>query len=224
VKKVLDKERWSLRDAFAYVTVCLAAESSHSIEEVRERAKTQILDHLIHGELKATAQRFYRTSEVEGALEQRDILVQSDFWEWAEIAWASAEDYAHRRPWFRFGFKPAPGTLDPLLSYQAFGITFASADVRSLWSFGPPDNLPAPIGSAPRLRGRPRGRSLESADERVLQQMERLLGAHEAGSPTEAAWSVIGRDGKGARGAGEPESKVRRLVRRYAQKHSSRGA
>lgn len=60
--------------------------------------------------------------------------------------------------------------------------------------------------------GRPKGvGSLERADEPLVAEMKSLLCATEARSPMQAAGMVLPR----AAGEGTPESKIRRLVRRY---------
>jgi hypothetical protein len=121
---LLSRKTWTIRELLTYVAVVVGD---------REQAKSEISQRLLNGELRAHAQRFYVNSEASGSRERRDVAVPADFWEWAEVAWLQDESYAHRRPWFRFGYRPDPASLDPLLTYQVFGARFASAAVRELW-------------------------------------------------------------------------------------------
>ena len=61
-------------------------------------------------------------------------------------------------------------------------------------------------------RGRPKGTSYSVFDGPIAQSALELLKRGEAKSATDAVWSLIGRDGKGAEGSGQPESKVERIV------------
>ncbi|TIP43661.1 hypothetical protein [Mesorhizobium sp.] len=61
---------------------------------------------------------------------------------------------------------------------------------------------------------RPKGTGFKDHDAPILAEMAKLYPG-ECSSATEAAWKVIGRDGKRAKGNGSPESKIDRLVRAF---------
>ncbi|MER9776788.1 hypothetical protein [Mesorhizobium sp. M0220] len=79
------------------------------------------------------------------------------------------------------------------------------------------DPLPANQNST-RQPHRPRGTGYADADAAIVAEMARLYPG-QCASATEAAWAIVGRDGKGAKGTGAPESKVDRLVRLYGRTH-----
>jgi hypothetical protein len=63
----------------------------------------------------------------------------------------------------------------------------------------------------PQGRGRPRGSGMQFADHGLLREMQQLIHAGKASSPTDAARHVVHK----ALGGGTPDSKIRRLERRY---------
>ena len=69
---------------------------------------------------------------------------------------------------------------------------------------------------SPQKRGRPRGSgSFAKDDEPLIDEMRQLLDEENANSLTNAAQFVVSK----AKGGGEEESKIRRLVRRYKNKY-----
>jgi len=66
--------------------------------------------------------------------------------------------------------------------------------------------------SVQQSRGRTRGTSFAKADRPLAERMNAMVTSGEASSRSAAAWKLIGRDGEGAEGRGEPEAKVKRLV------------
>jgi hypothetical protein len=66
---------------------------------------------------------------------------------------------------------------------------------------------------------RPRGRSFEREDQPIIEAMRRLVQEGDEPSPSLAAKRLIGRSGRGARGSGTFESKIRRLLERYTKQY-----
>jgi hypothetical protein len=98
-------------------------------------------------------------------------------------------------------------------------LSLSGDDVRRLWPVeadqsGTESKTVADDAAAQVAKpgGRPIGTGYEISDAPIVNQMKML--AAKGKSPTAAAWSIIGRDGKGAEGNGRPESKVARLVAR----------
>jgi hypothetical protein len=63
----------------------------------------------------------------------------------------------------------------------------------------------------PQARGRPRGSGMQIADQHLLREMQQLILAGKASSPTDAARQIVDK----ALGGGGLDSKIRRLERHY---------
>src|SRR4051812_31231625 len=114
--------------------------------------------------------------------------------------------------------QPSDCSLDPLLTHQAYEIHFSQPELECMWpnqtssTLSQGSDRTTPKGQAGQKRPpcRPKGRSLAAADAEIVECMHRLFRLERAAtSPTAAAWTIIGRDGSGARGSGTPDSKVR---------------
>ncbi len=78
--------------------------------------------------------------------------------------------------------------------------------------------LPDAASTPKRKRGRPKGTgSWEAADAPLVDEMDDLLKARKAKSPTDAARQLAGK----AQGEGSPESKITRLRKRYSNQYLS---
>jgi len=126
-----------------------------------------------------------------------------------------------------FGFVPSDVVIVPP-SPPSDGIDLSKLKVRPRaageWMLGMPKRrhlvppslaamLKSPASSSvQQSRGRTRGTSFAKADRPLAERMNAMVTSGEASSPSAAAWKLIGRDGAGAEGRGEPEAKVKRLV------------
>ncbi len=197
-----------------WMTLSAARDYIESIVGDRTTAEAELLHELRRGRLASVAGHLEEgRGSIRGEIDHRlnqplgHWLKGGSFWERATVDFDASSAVIglydqHADPFGRGLWEGPDGQV------QAVAIEVDREKVQSIW--GPPSSQ---VG---KTKGRPPGRSLDSADAPLVKEMRALLPPNGTlASPSEAARIVAGEDGSRAGGAGTPESKIRRLVRRY---------
>lgn len=183
-----------------------------------EKAEQEILRRLKWGEISACAESYQdawihradsinRKAGTNGYREVRRaprhmIPIAPDWWGYCEIDFVQST--AHVR-WSAEDIAKI-GNVQPF-HILVDGVLLAALDVERLW----------PVGKTKMIPKRPVGTGLQDADLPLIDQMHAYMIEKNIRSPTDAANKLFNR-GVNIPGAGKPESKVSRLVRRYKAK------
>src|SRR4051812_38236976 len=155
----------------------------------------QLLTVLRRAEIIATAEWFGEYRDRWKTLQRggrRRVQLPPEFWEYPGIPGSEPDMVSSPKV-----FPHEGQVVRENDNHYAFGVHLPRKEVRRIWPTSPSPDLKS-------SRGRPRKTGYADMDEPLMADILRLIETKECTSPTQAAWKVVGRDGKGAHGNGTP--------------------